>query len=363
VRTDADLAQTVARALGTRVERVEDVTRHELAYDAFLAGRSLSLLSGRAITANGDRPWSLVEKVTEGPSIASAYLYDNGLREFRAYRSGLLRDLAPGVVAPQVHGLVEEADGRLVLWLEDVGAVGRPRLHADDLLRVARHLGRLGGRWLGRAPAAPWLFSGWIDRHGQPEAVAPALELLRSLRDRRAVEARLGRSVEEVAALIGAQSAYRATLESLPTTLCHHDAVAANVFGRRRGAAHETVLIDWESVGPGAIGADLASLLFSSPRRGDVPTAIVLAIVDRAVEEYRAGFADVGARVEPDAVRRGFDAAVALRWKLARDVVEVIDGGGTIFRGSAMHETPEEALDELVRLTALLFASADAARA
>ena len=362
MRTETALADAVAHAVATSVTSLEAVVREPIAYDAFLAGRSLTRVRGRAVTPAGKQPWSLVEKLTEGRATASPYLYDNGMRELLAYRSGLLDDLAAGVRAPAAHGLREEADGRLTLWLEDVSGDGRRPRSADDLLRIARHLGRLGGWWLERVPEEPWLFTGWIDRHGQPEAVAPALELLRTLGDPARIERRLRRGVDEVTALIRAQGDYRATLESLPVTLCHHDAVAANVFMRHRDGAVETVLIDWESVGPGPIGADLASLLFSSPRRGDVPTATALAVVEPGLAAYRAGFADAGVDLDASTLRLAFDAAIALRWKLACDVIAAIDREETIFRGSATDESPDEALDELIHLTELLFASADAVR-
>ena len=100
---------------------LQGVEREPLAYDAFLAGRSVARVRGIAVTSNGTVPWSMIEKVTEGPAVASAYLYDNAVREFHAYDSGILDDLAPSVTAPTAYGVHTRADGRLSLWLEDVG--------------------------------------------------------------------------------------------------------------------------------------------------------------------------------------------------------------------------------------------------
>jgi hypothetical protein len=167
-----------------------------------------------------------------------------------------------------------------------------------------------------------------------------------------AVVARLGARLGGIEQLMLAQPRLRTLLETVPQTLCHHDAVGANVFPTAEG----TVLIDWESVGVGAVGADLASLLFASVRRGDADIATVRAVWDAAV----AAFAEACAgAVSADDVRRGFDAAITLRWKLAVDVAATLESGQPARRGSAPAEPPERAMDELVALVDVLL---DAAR-
>ena len=317
-------------------------------------------MHGTAVLDGLSLRWSLIEKVTERPDVASEYLYDNGMREFRAYQSGLLGDLAPGMVAPRAYGFQESADGTLTLWLEDVSP--SERWAPEQFIDTARHLGRFAGRWLHRPPEYPWLFRDWIDRHSQPAAVADGLEIIQATRGRSDIEGRLEPGLQDAALLIEDQPLYRSALEGLPQTLCHHDAVRANLFSRVRYGARETVAIDWEMVGPGAIGADLASLLFSSVRRGDLSTASLLAIKPRALEAYAVGATEMGAAVEPTEVRLGFSAAVSLRWSLVRDVVVALASGRPVRRGSAPQEPPETALDELVALTHVLLDSAIEAR-
>jgi hypothetical protein len=63
-------------------------------------------------------------------------------------------------------------------------------------------------------------------------------------------------------------------------------------------------------------------------------------------------------------VRLGFGAAVTLRWSLLRDVLAAITTpGARVFRGRAMHETPEESLDELIGLAGILLDVADVSAA
>lgn len=360
--TGPDLERVVRQLVGG--DRVEVAERHREAvdYDAFLAGRAVARIRGTAVRDGVSVPWSFVEKRTDGPATASAYLYANGRREFAAYRSGLLDDLAPRVGAPRLLTAEESGDGRLTLWIEDLGPDMRNPGTADAVLAAARHLGRLAGRWLGRVPAADWLFRGWIDRHRQPHAMAEGLAVVEGGMADREIAARVGGRLDEAAELIAGQETVASILATLPETLCHHDAVAANVFAPAADPTERTVLIDWESIGPGPVGADLASLLFASPRRGDFSARLLPDLVEPAIAAYVAGIADVGAGVETAAVLIGFHASIALRWKLVADVVGLIRDPGRARRGSAPHETPETALDELIALVPVLLDSAAEAR-
>ena len=123
-------------------------------------------------------PWSLIEKVTERPGVASEYQYDNGMRELLAYRSGLLSEGVTGFAAPTAYLATERDDGRLVLCLEDLADATAPWSVAT-FVEAARHLGRFSGMWLDRVPDHAWLFKGWIDRHSQPEALAEGTRIVR----------------------------------------------------------------------------------------------------------------------------------------------------------------------------------------
>lgn len=346
------LRDAVSEALGRRVAALSDVRREPLEYDAFLAHRAVSRVRGLATIDGENLPWSLIEKRTEGPELASAYLRGNGEREYDAYESGVLDNIAPCLRAPRAVGTLVEPDGGITLWLEEIHHEGGRPLDASAILTAAHDLGGLGGRWAGRELQDPWYFTDWIDRHGQPEAVEQGLATVR--RAHTNAFARLGDRLARVEQLILAQPRVRDILESLPQTLCHHDAVGANVFSTATG----TVLVDWESVGPGPVGADLASLLFSSVRRGDASANVVVPLLDDALRGYIEGFRSAGGTVDPMEVHRGFDAAVALRWKLAVDVVAGLESGDAPRRGSQPNESASTAVGELVQLVDLLLASA-----
>lgn len=354
-----DLESVVERAISLPVTSLVEVRREPLAYDTFLAGRSITRVTGVAVVGADRVPWSVIEKVTERPGVASEYQYDNGRRELLAYRSGLLDEEVPGFAAATAYGTAELDDGTLVLRLEDL-AGATSEWSAESFLDAARHLGRFAGRWLGRVPDHAWLFRDWIDRHSQPESLAEGTRIVRE----HLAEASLGqRAVADGPRLLADQPRFRAALERLPQTLCHHDAVKANLFTRLRDGVRETVAIDWEMVGPGTVGADLVSLLFSSVRRGDMASSWLPGLTPRALTAYGAGLADMGAAIHPAEIRLGFSAAIALRWSLLRDVVAArTTPGAQVFRGSALAESPETALDELVALTGYLLDTAEVAR-
>ncbi len=351
--TGSTLEAAVADTVGAKVVELEDVIASDLDYDAFLAHRDLRRVSGIAVTAAGRLPWSLIEKTTAGPALASAYLVDNGRRERAAYCSGLLEELPVGVRAPALRGVDERPDGEIVLRLEDVRQDGEGATGEGSIVGVARDLGRLSGTWLGRHTEEHWLFRGWIERHAQPGAQAAGREALR--RAHPAALDRLGSRLDLGVSLIDAQPRIAALLDSLPQTLCHHDAVGANVL-RCEGV---TVLIDWESVGPGAVGADLASLLFSSARRGDCSARLVARCFDAAVMAYADGIRQTGADIDLASVRLGVDAAITLRWKLLADLAVALEQGTPVRRGSAPQEGSDAATDELVLLSGILEAAAD----
>jgi len=349
---DDDFHAAVESVVEGRVAGLSEVSRSSLEYDAFMQHRAVSRISGIAVV-NGERvPWSMIEKRTEGPELASPYLRDNGVRELAAYRPGLLDDIAPGIRAPRAYGTSVDANEGITLWLEEMHHEGARPLDAGAIVATAGHLGAMNGRWFRRPRAEPWMFTGWIDRHGQPEAVERGLAVVR--RAHPEVVARLGDRVALAERLILEQARVREVLEALPQTICHHDAVGANVFSTRSG----TVLIDWESVGPGTVGADLASLVFSSVRRGDASARTAASALDAAVQAYSDGFRSEAPAMTLEEIRKGFDASIALRWKLVVDVAAGLEVGESPRRGSLPGETPEAALHDLILLADLLLDSA-----
>ncbi len=85
------------------------------------------------------------------------------------------------------------------------------------------------------------------------------------------------------------QPRFIADLARLPQTLCHHDAARSNLIaGRPAHGGTQIMAIDWESTGSGAVGAEIATLVSASLRKGDLP-ADHASELDSAVP-YEAAF-------------------------------------------------------------------------
>lgn len=348
---EAMLAPIVARALDQARVALGPWRWAPIATDLYLAGRTLVRCSGTALTGGAVVPWSLVLKIVRRPPPAAGGAdWD---REARAYRSGLLADLPGGLAAPRCLAAETGTDGASWLWLEDIADRYGGRWPLAQYGRAARHLGRFNGAYLtGRPlPTFPWLVRRWTERHSEPAKIPAALADLATLmadpRVRRVFPAPL---LAAMPRLLRDQPLLVALLERLPATLCHHDAARANLLARRAGRTLETVAIDWESLGAGAIGAEIATLVCGTIRRGDYPAGRVAAL-DRVVfAGYLRGLRDAGWPGDPALARLGYAAAVALRWFLLPDTLSVLSGRARAIRGRA-REPEGRAARQLVLLS------------
>jgi len=232
-------------------------------------------------------------------------------READAYRSGLPRDLG-GMIAPRCFRS-DEIDGEVALWLEDMPDQGPPVWALERYGIAARHLGQFNGSYLtGRPlPSHPWLSSGrvteWTDLAG------PGIRAMRSGRpDGLASEWLSERSVTRIERLWIARSRLIGTLESLPVTLCHHDAGRRNLAVRLVDGVEYTGAIDWQMIGVGHLGEEPAAMFTVSLQMLDVPSLDIVAFEEVVLGGYIEGLRDTGWDGDPTAVRLGFAIAASL---------------------------------------------------
>ena len=357
---EASLAPIVARALGRERVALGPWRCAPLATDLYRAERTIARCAGTGRAGDDPRPWSLVLKIVRPPPEA-----DEGWdREACAYRSGLLADLPGGLAAPRCLAVETDTAGAAWLWLEDVADRFGGRWPLAQYGRAARHLGQFNGAYLAGCPLPtdPWLVRRWTERHSEPAKIPGALSEIATLTGHpRARQAFPVSVLEAMPRLLRDQPVFVGLLDRLPQTLCHHDAARANLLARRAGRVLETVAIDWESLGPGTVGADIASLVCGTIRRGDYPARRADAL-DRAVfGGYLRGLRDAGWAGDPDLVRLGFVAAVGLRWFLLPDTLRVLTGGARAFRGR-VRESEARAAHEFVLLSRFVLERAAEAR-
>jgi hypothetical protein len=312
--TDA-LAVPIARLLGRAVRAVLDWTCHRVVTGAG-AGLGVWRLAGTARTDTSHASWSLILKgwmpldATAEPSISTG-----PQREMELYRSGLLADLPGGIRAPACYDMTERPDGSVWMWLEEIREERDGPWSLDRYATAARHLGRFNGAYLTGVPRPehPWVSRDWLRHWVEP--AGSAIAQLQQSGDPLIRRAYPPHVTDVFSRLWADRQAWLALLDQLPRTFYHLDAFRRNLFLRRgRDGTEETVAIDWEFAGDGAIGEELAPLVVASIFFLEAPVRDILHLESTVLTGYTDGLRDVGWTGDPDMVWAGYRTAAVLRY-------------------------------------------------
>ncbi len=282
--------------------------------EEFAAG-GISRVSCSVATKHGVTDWSTIVKVIQTASAGFGDVtfvlddpqgWDYARREPDAYRSGLLEDLGSGLVAPRCYRVDEDAS-EIMLWLEDLPDEGPSTWSLERYRLAARHLGRFNGLYLEsrELPSYPWLSRGrvrdWL-RVGEP-----GIRAMREGRRPGLLSTWLSdKTVDRIEHLWHERSRLVDALEGLPETLCHHDAQRRNLGSRQVGGVEQTIAIDWQMVGIGRPGEELAPFIAVPLQYLDVPVDDVGAFESVAFAGYFDGLRDAGWDGDEEQVRLGF---------------------------------------------------------
>ncbi|HYN90215.1 MAG TPA: hypothetical protein VER55_16890, partial [Ardenticatenaceae bacterium] len=335
--------------------------------------RALYRITGTSRDGGETLDWSVVLKVYGSPQGSTADPGDPFYwkREALAYDSALLRDLPGGFIAPETWGVVEQPDGQLWLWLEEVRETGEALWPPARYALAASHLGHMGASflverdltnvpWLGRSHVRPALagMAGLVDLVRRAEVWEHPLL-------RNAFPAPL---VSQALRLWDEREPLLAALEDLPRTLCHHDVWRRNLFARTRAGREETVAIDWELVGSGAPGEDAGNLMGVSLLNLDIEAGQSEELAEAILSGYLEGLQAGGWRGDPAAVRFAFATTAALRclfstvgWPAA--IVLDQSGRHVVETEQRWGRPIEEVFAHWGRVAAFLLDQADGARA
>jgi hypothetical protein len=325
--------------------RLGNCTWQPLQYHAVLPDRVLARASGWALL---DDPapvrWSTVLKLFQRSARTTPGEPTRPPREILAYRSSLLDSLPGPLRAPRVLRIDAGADGSFWLWLEDIRDMHGRRWPLAQFGLAAHHLGVFNGTYLvWRAlPAEPWL-NFWVARHlaaAEPRGelksdtdVWVELDLVASRPEaERVFDVAI---VQRTAQLWRDQARFAGVLAQLPQTLCHHESSLANLFAVDRGDGRvETVAVDWENIGPGPAGAEIATLVFGTLRRCEFDAERAMELEQVVFAAYVDGLREAGWSGPLEHVRLGYTAAVALRWSVLVSTLRLLVEGAQPVRTS-----------------------------
>ena len=284
------------------------------------AGYGTIRFTGRARDGGELLSWSLILKALRKSERASVDVanWNYWKREILAYQSGVLKDL-PGLGAPRCYGVIEHPGNEYWIWLEEVNDDIEGKWSLQHFALAARSLGRFNGayRTSHATPEMPWLSRGrvhdWL-KEGEP--VIPELHL--RLDHPLAKRWFRGDSVDRILRLWNDRGEWLAVLDGLPRALCQHDAFRRNLLTHfRTDGGVELIGIDWQMLGTGAVGEELAPLVAMSLAFFEFDIDRVVELDEAVVEGYLEGLVGTGWRGDERDVRFGFAASTALLAGLA----------------------------------------------
>ena len=313
------LPELAERATGCNGLRVQRQAVRKLAVQVMnptTAG--LWRFTGRGVSRRG-RPvdWSLIVKLVQaaGPGTRSLRDWNYWKRELLVYRSGLLAELTGWLRGPRVVEVRELSRRRGVICLEEVREVGPRAWPLSRYAQAARHLGQFNGRFLGARPGYEWLCRGWLRRFVR--RVSASWPLLERNSFWRAPALRVFSPAFQARVLAVHAAAPRLLdlLAELPQVVSHFDASRSNLLSSQLGGNRPcTVAIDWQLIGTGAVGEELAALVSGALVFGlEVPPASAVALQEAVLDGYLAGLRATGWQGERRAVELGYAAHTLLR--------------------------------------------------
>jgi hypothetical protein len=211
--------------------------------------------------------------------------------------------------------VVEHPDEARWIWMEEIKDAFGPQWPVEHYGVVARHLGQFNGAYLTGhlLPSWPWVGSGWF--RGAVASAAPAIRQLHEAKEHPIVRRGYPPDVcEAIFQLWEDRELFLGALDRLPRTLCHFDAFRGNLLTRRTvDQREETVAIDWTSVGTGAVGEDVVSLMRHAVNSPQVERHEAMKLEQTVLGGYLSGLSDAGWEGDPQQARLGYAAHAAIR--------------------------------------------------
>ncbi len=279
------------------------------------------------------KPWSFILKIVhlaeDAPQGWGTDLLHFGYwkREALAYQSGILGDLGPNLRAPRCFEVVEQPDGSVWLWLEDMAESGQATWSVSRYGLAARHFGQWQGRSLSASslPAASWLRTGWLHSWAAHFEFLKDYILHSDFWEHPLVRAAFPIPVtDRLLALWAERKTWMDILDRMPLTVCHFDTWRPNLLATidPDGQDH-TVALDWQCMGLGPAG-EVGNLLLTALMTLEVSASEAKALDSAIWEGYLQGLRHAGWAGNPRHVRFCYTAYPALRWGLVFPMLMIL---------------------------------------
>lgn len=229
-------------------------------------------------------------------------------REALAYKRDVVQVWAQEQIVVPECLLIDRGVDHVDLWLEDVDGLPGERWGLDDYASAARALGAAQGRVarFGGPANLPFLSRSFLRDYSSEKPVD--WDLLHS--DAAWADPLVSRNVpgqlrEGAIRLHANRERLDAVAEALPPAICHLDFWTKNLF--RRG--DEIVVVDWATVGDGALGEDIGNLIPDAVFDHFVPAAQLPDLETAVYDAYLDGVRAAGWSDDPRLVQLGLWAS------------------------------------------------------
>lgn len=315
------IARHVAKLFGDTIVAGLEWEVSILQFRSYAAGTERILdVSGSFRRQGRKRRWHLLVKcLRRPPDLRSAHGWDREILACERLWPRLLS--ATSIRIPKFLGTDRTSANSARLWLEYVEGKPAAAWSLSDWRSLAAGLallqagfvedgGILSESWLNRDDLRCWIE---VDR-------ARLFPVRISSARRRAVAPFVSPDIlSAVMKIWRRRHRILKRLDELPQTLCHNDVWAGNVLyesGIRLGACRRPVLLDWQLVGPGPVGGDLAFAIAASTWLMLLPLSKIEKLERTLISGYLAGLTRAGRADLTPTTREVFVLTAALRYTL-----------------------------------------------
>ena len=264
-------------------------------------------VSGTAVTGDSGshQNWSTVLKIVDQSvptNDAAAWAFPEN--EARVYELGIFANDGTQLRPARCYLTHVNADGLIMLWLEDLSAAPQPPWSVDQFISTASHLGQFSGYHFTNKTELPFeVARDAFHLRSQGSPFRATYDRLAEMRDDSIVrrvfgDANLDLNMEYLAM---AEQGWELA-KSLPHSLAFGDAHSRNLFP----LGSETVGIDWASLAFDPIGCDIGVLLGSPLSFGKVDIQLTTNHEQEIYDSYVNGLQSTGWNGNLDHVRLGF---------------------------------------------------------